>query len=278
MDENLVDKQKHAKEFRLRILLTNQCDKKCFTCLNDFQEKGEDFISPEFVEGHIKEYISLCKNKCIRPVISLSGGEPGLHPEFSSILYMAVRSGAKVQVNTNGLIDELVWDKYSPVDIRYHMGHGLRNKVVYGQTAVFILSELYSVTDVRLFMTPFHEGGMKIKTFAEYHSSEHFRTVVYPQMLSVLGDYFPVSGRHTGVQENRGAGCECCSNECITLKALWLFPNNTSSFCPQRDGTAHNDHKSVWDAYHKHKVFGKTFPSTLKKTLQDSVLNLIEEG
>lgn len=252
----MIDKQKHAKEFRLRILLTNRCDRNCPSCLNDFQKKGgEYFIDPDFVEKHIEEYVLLCENKGIQPIISLSGGEPGLHPEFALIVQLAVQSGAKVQLNTNGLVDDLLWDKHK-VDVRYHMGHDLRNKVVFGQTAVFILSDFYTVEETKKFIEPFYLGGMKIKTFAEYFSSEYFRTFTYPVWLLELGNYFPLTGRHTGVQENRGNGCDGCKNECVTLKALWLFPDNTSSFCPQGKGKNHKSFRhAMTSAYLKHKNY-----------------------
>ncbi|MFW6272886.1 MAG: hypothetical protein ACOC2U_03805 [bacterium] len=34
-----IDKQIHANEFKLRILVTNDCNKSCKFCLNDFQPK-----------------------------------------------------------------------------------------------------------------------------------------------------------------------------------------------------------------------------------------------
>lgn len=252
----MIDKQKHANEFRLRILLTNECDKECANCLNDFQKKSNDFISVEFVQKHILEYVSFCSNNDIKPIISLSGGEPGLHPQFIQILMAAVESGAKVQVNTNGLIDKFFlsfWEEAKDIDIRYHMGHDLRNKIIAGQTAVFILQEHYTVKETFDFIKPFHEGDMKIKTFADYYASEAFRTEVYPKWLEMLSEYFPINGRHTGVQENRGTGCTGCQKTCVTLKALWLFPNNTSSFCPQRPGIiSENIKKIMLDAYKTH--------------------------
>jgi len=250
----MIDKQKHANEFRLRILLTNKCDKKCFTCLNEFQSKGIDFISPIFVKKYVYEYVQLCKSKKVYPIISLSGGEPGLHPEFGLILEEAKNSGAKIQVNTNGLVDDVICD-LDGVDVRYHMGHGLRNKIIPGQTAIFVLSELYSVIDNINFIKPFYDGGMKIKVFVEYYSTEYFKSNIYPQMMAILNDFFPVSGRFTGIQENRGKGCWNCKKICITLKALWLFPNNTSSFCPQRLGNNSEDVKAtLLTAYNNHLV------------------------
>ncbi|RLG68166.1 MAG: hypothetical protein DRO11_09375 [Methanobacteriota archaeon] len=246
----MIDKQKHRNEFRLRILLTNKCDKNCDNCLNDFQNKGSNFIDPYFTKKHIDEYVQLCKDKEIQPIISLSGGEPGLHKEFAKIYHFASRSGARVQINTNGLIDSHVFDSYGP-DIRYHMGHELRNTVVPGQTAVIVVSESYSYEETKAFIKIFHDGGMKIKTFADYYSSENFRVTVYPKMLLKLSECFSLNGRHTGVQENRGSGCTGCNKDCVTLKALWLFPNNTSNYCPQMDKTVNI---SVEEAYYKHLV------------------------
>ena len=253
----MINKQKHRNEFRLRILLTNKCDKECANCLNDFQDKGEDFIDPYFAKEHIDSYVSLCKKKSIHPIISLSGGEPGLHKEFAQIYYFAALSGARVQINTNGLIDTHVYDSYGP-DIRYHMGHGLRNTIVKGQTAVIVVSESYSYEETKAFIKIFHDGGMKIKTFADYYSSENFRINVYPAMLLKLSEHFKLNGRHTGVQENRGRGCTGCTKDCVTLKALWLFPDNTSNFCPQKQGQSH---VTAEKAYYYHLVGSIVPPS-----------------
>lgn len=246
----MINKQKHRDELRLRILLTNKCDKECSNCLNDFQAKGSNFIDPEFVRMHINNYVDLCKSKNLTPIISLSGGEPGLHKDFDKIYNFAAISGANVQINTNGLIDNHMFDSYGP-SIRYHMGHGLRNTVVPGQTAVIVMGENYTYEETKAFINIFHSGGMYIKTFADYYSSEKFRTVEYPKILNRLSKHFSLNGRHTGIQENRGHGCTGCTNNCVTLKALWLFPNNTSDFCPQGDKKVN---LSAEEAYYKHLV------------------------
>ncbi len=47
-----------------------------------------------------------------------------------------------------------------------------------------------------------------------------------------------IKARYTGIQQNRGIGCTGCTNKCITLKALWLFPNGRTSTCPQLEAHA----------------------------------------
>lgn len=39
---DVFDKRIHQDEFKLRLLLTNACNKNCVFCLNDFQDKPSD--------------------------------------------------------------------------------------------------------------------------------------------------------------------------------------------------------------------------------------------
>lgn len=40
--------------------------------------------------------------------------------------------------------------------------------------------------------------------------------------------------------ENRGQMCDDCNDHCVTLKALWVFPNGTACPCPNLKYTVHN--------------------------------------
>ena len=235
----MLDKMIHQKEFRLRIMLTDFCNMSCENCLNEFQPKGvmyknANYASPGKVMILIRDYVSFCEGMNIKPVVSFTGGEPGFHPYFIQIIDYAKKfKNLKIQVNTNGIVDNLYWDR-NGVDIRYHVGPDLLNPIMEGQTAVFVVKEPSTINEVIDFLTPFHLGGMKIKTFADFHSREHFLDTIYPYMIEEINKCFPVSGRFTGKQINRGDGCYNCEKRCITLKALWMFPDNTYSPCPQR--------------------------------------------
>ena len=47
---SLFNKLIHQDEFRLRILMTDGCNKNCSFCLNDFQKKPE---APRFVDQDV---------------------------------------------------------------------------------------------------------------------------------------------------------------------------------------------------------------------------------
>jgi hypothetical protein len=255
----MIDKKIHEKEFRLRIMLTDSCNKDCDECLNEFQPKGTMYNNCNLVDPYkamalITNYVHFCNNMKIQPILSLTGGEPSIHPYFIEIVNHAKKyKSLKTQVNTNGAVDCLYWDN-SGVDVRYHVGPGLNNKIIEGQTAVYVIKESDTVNEVIEFLAPFSFGGMKIKTFADFHASDTFCNSLYPEMLKEINKCFYVSGRHTGIQINRGDGCYNCEKKCITLKALWLFPDNTCSPCPQRREFFNKDIDtlSIFHAYNFH--------------------------
>lgn len=250
---DLIDKQIHGDEFRLRILLTNDCNLKCNNCLNDFQKKGHDFIDIDIVKKVLSDYNTFCWFVGINnPVVSFSGGEPGLHPMFPEIMdYVKKFEDFKIQLNTNGEVDKRSWNS-DRVDIRYHIGSGFDNNITKDQTAVIIIKEDYEVNTTLIpFLYPFYKGGMKIKSFVDYYSEPFFKKSEYPRILKELNKTIPVSGRFTGVQENRGKGCDDCKKNCVTLKALWVFPNGKCSPCPQSDGVEYTE-KEILKAYKFH--------------------------
>ena len=250
--DNLINKQIHAKEFRLRVLLTNDCNKNCLNCLNDFQDVRSDFINVDLVKEVLDDYNTFCYFSGINnPVVSFSGGEPGLHKSFPEIIKYAKQfSEYKIQVNTNGLVDQYDWDSDN-IDIRYHIGRGLNNKIIAGQKAVYIIRETDTVKSLLSFLTPFYKGGMILKSFVDFDASKEFITYQYPYILSQLQRSIRISGRFTGIQENRGEGCNDCLKKCITLKALWVFPNGYCSPCPQSKGIKYSK-EEMFEAYKFH--------------------------
>ena len=102
---NLFDKKIHQDEFRLRILMTNGCNKSCSFCLNDFQKKPNG--KPEFIDvmqawKACSYYCAFMHDKKEKPIITFSGGEPGIHPDIHKIIRTAKRFDAFVKVVTNG--------------------------------------------------------------------------------------------------------------------------------------------------------------------------------
>lgn len=251
----IIDKFIHKDEFRLRILLTNECNKNCHNCLNDFQDKGTDYIDPELVYRAINDYHLFSYLKEFKPIVSFSGGEPGLHPDFPEIMDYARQMSVNVQLNTNGLVDHRTWPDTgdnTDIDIRYHIGSGLDSVKHSGQTAVFIITDEMTMPYIVNYLMPFYKAGMKIKTFVDFFGTDKLKTYYYPRILKELNYFFPVSGRFTGIQENRGSGCAGCKKTCVTLKALWLFPNGKCSPCPQKPGKRYS--RNQMDAAYNHHL------------------------
>jgi len=69
----------HRDEFRLRILLTNDCNKDCHFCLNDFQPKGKTYVHAFDVIDCIRAYGQFMKSIKEKSIVTFAGGEPGLH-------------------------------------------------------------------------------------------------------------------------------------------------------------------------------------------------------
>lgn len=247
----MLNRSIHKKEFRLRILLTNKCNENCHNCLNDFQAKGTDFIDPKLVYRALTDYFVFSYLYDFKPIVSFSGGEPGLHPKFPEIMHFAQKLPIKIQLNTNGLVDKRAWVNYK-VDIRYHVGENLQSTKHSTGTAVLVITDAMSLENIIGYLKPFYLAGMKIKTFVDFFGSVELKNE-YPILLKKLNKCFPTIGRFTGIQENRGPGCDNCTKECITLKALWVYPNGKCSPCPQKSGKKYS-RKQLLNAYNFHKV------------------------
>jgi cyclic pyranopterin phosphate synthase len=89
---------------KLRLVVTNECNLNCFYCHNEGQPKSSDFLSNDLFV-HILRLIS--SGSCYLEKVTLSGGEPLLHPyleDFVRELSSVTRSRTVV---TNGiLLDE----------------------------------------------------------------------------------------------------------------------------------------------------------------------------
>ena len=230
----MCDKNIHRGEFRLRIITTNSCDKNCFFCLNDFQiEKAPaKFINYETTIDAIKTYSNFMNRKEELPIVTFSGGEPGLHPQLGSMIATAKYLGAIVKVVTNGLalsqklldwvdnwhvgiMDEQSFDSYN------------RKKNIQVQKVVTFETIPDELEKLILFYIP----KIKVKLFENFHEEPNWTGDLIQYMIWKYPNH--VTTRFTGKQINRGEGCLSCEKKCITLKALWMFPDNTVSACPQ---------------------------------------------
>jgi len=86
----------NVNPFLLIILPTNRCNLDCQYCPPTKTKQKMDITSKDF-----NQLIQICKNDKI-PFISFSGGEPTLHPQFASMVKLAVRHVPLINLNTNG--------------------------------------------------------------------------------------------------------------------------------------------------------------------------------
>ena len=247
----LFDKNIHRDEFRLRILMTDGCNKSCSFCLNDFQPKPKGkpkFICHSDAWSAITTYCALMQMNKRQPVVTFSGGEPGIHPSIHDILATARRHGAFVKVVTNGTalyLSELrnfvdCWHvsvtgksqeiidflKYNPgynVQIQHVVNHGEYPWRLYAAEALYDLVRFYGAHElpIKLWVNFFDSPGRQ----------ETSRKLI--EHTAALFPKFEIKSRFTGKQENRGEACSDCRKDCVTLKALWVFPDGTASTCPQ---------------------------------------------
>ena len=235
-----LDKDIHRNEFRLRVLTTNTCNQECSYCLNDFQNKiPEYFIDVDFAKRIIEEYCFFMKfNVQSTPLINISGGEPGIHPGIHDIV-RAPSSASKVMLNTNGTALKLTdLDPY--VDHwRVHVFNTdptLLNHINRTQAQiVFVVTEDTSMNQLDEIIRFYSYHNIEIKLFVDFNCSEYFLHV-FPAMVQAMKLKYPkaiIKTRFTGLQKNRGKACKGCNERCITLKALWVFPEGYVSTCPQ---------------------------------------------
>ena len=235
----VIDKTIHKDEFRCRILLTNACNKSCKNCLNDFQKsKKPTIMLDEFLA---KRIISDYEDKVIG-TITLSGGEIGLHPGVFNIV-KHVKASRLVAVTNGTLLNRPEWEEMKEFIDEVHIGitslptermlYFLRNytgKVVFQ----YVVGMDY---DYEFLRTLAYGELYTVKLFEDFYAPQSF-DLEYANVVHKLAEEFPdvdIKGRFTGVQENRGQGCNGCGRRCVTLKGMWVFPNGQVSPCPQRE-------------------------------------------
>lgn len=97
---NLYGTTKH-----MNIIVTNQCNRKCQFCIarKNTNKIGNSFLSL----ANVEKAISFCKKENIQ-TISLTGGEPSLHPDIFKIVEMFHSNGFEVSIYTNYDFPEIV--------------------------------------------------------------------------------------------------------------------------------------------------------------------------
>ncbi|QLQ36713.1 radical SAM protein [Micromonospora robiginosa] len=86
---------------KIRLIVTAKCNLDCFYCHNEGQAKEETFISPVQVEviGGALDAASLRASE-----VTISGGEPLLHPELAEIIGLADAFADHVTMVSNGIL------------------------------------------------------------------------------------------------------------------------------------------------------------------------------
>jgi hypothetical protein len=259
-DKMIHDKMIHANEFRLRVLLTNYCNKNCSFCLNDFQAKTPTKYAPPFdLMDCIRAYGQFMRSIKQESIITFSGGEPGLHPMLNIILASARHHCNIVKVATNGLaLDE---NHLHYVDKWHVHPTGPDEKIIAFKKLTDTICVQIVVTDkmshekLLELVTYYIFRNIPVKLFADFYSVD--RDKVFDKIREIMVLFPEVSSRFTGRQINRGPACAGCEKDCVTLKALWYFPDGTASTCPQGARPLYDD--DSWDetmdkAYKAHEV------------------------
>jgi len=257
----MIDKMIHKDEFRLRMLLTNQCNKHCSFCLNDFQPKEpKAHIHRKTALECLKAYGNFMKSIGEKSIVTFSGGEPGIYNWLDLLLKHARYYCDVVKVVTNGTALKHKRDKY--VDC-WHVGVTYKDYKIKdfarsctkNVIAQLVVTENTSYIHLMCVIRFYLNAGIKVKLFADFNSEkqEYLR-----ERIESLIDHFGegVYTRFTGEQKNRGAACTNCNRKCVTLKALWVFPDGSSSTCPQ-------GHAELFKGEDWHRVIKKAYEAHL---------------
>jgi len=246
------DKQIHADEFKLRILMTDGCNKSCGFCLNDFQPKPKNeptFINRTFVYPAIRAYANLFRDRYPLQVY-FSGGEPTLHPNLVELVEWAKGYDCRVTLNTNGSFSNELEAQLGSVDCMhfgvYSVDENLAHRIQRMKgTVQCVYSQRFPYVDFQ-FLSFYLDYGLPIKVFGDLFEDP----AGYAAFAEKVVHQFPgadLQFRFIGLQENRGIGCNNCDRYCVTLKGAWIFPDGTTSHCPQKcKGEVYDPSYSQW--------------------------------
>lgn len=226
----------HDDDMRLRILVKNGCNLRCSYCLNDFQEKGNDTVSIVRVHFAIKEYSRYCNENELKPIVTFSGGEPGLWKFLPEACKISKESGCETKVCTNGKalehhipnVDRWHVHIFGPKFTLPHWCTPENTVLQYVATGNTEIEKVFDIIEAR--------GMYPLKFFVDFNSPNIQK--ISKKLEQICAGYDNVYARYTGVQPNRGTACTGCKRKCITLKGIWLFPSGDMSTCPQRQPQA----------------------------------------
>jgi hypothetical protein len=197
-----------------------------------------------------------------RSIITFSGGEPGIHPTLPIHLRNAKVYCDVVKVVTNGSAFHIDYKDF--VD-HWHFGVTDNNqriidisKYTKNMLVQIVVTDSMSVVELVDRVSFYHSEGILVKLFSDFHAKN--KDMIEAKMNGVMESFGPegVCTRFTGIQINRGKACEGCQKECVTLKALWYFPDGTSSTCPQGMVAKYDDDswdKTMEKAYAAHQYY-----------------------
>jgi len=98
----------------MAVEISNNCNAKCPVCLGD--NRGTFEMSLEEIRGLVDEAI---RDQGTIGVLTLSGGEPTIHPQFFEILSMLDRPEiGRINLNSNGL--RIAWEAEFVARLRQH--------------------------------------------------------------------------------------------------------------------------------------------------------------
>jgi len=249
----VFDKSIHRDEFRLRILMTDGCNKNCSFCLNDFQPKPRgkpEFIDAAFAAQLISVYCHKMELIGKQPIVTFSGGEPGIHPKIHTIVRYAKRRGAVVKVVTNGTalyltpLKEFVdcWhvsvtkkDENLIEFLETNPGYNVQIQHVLIRGHEFLGRKYFPLREPYELIKFYGPKRLPIKLWVDFFDSKEDKKSTEGAIIGLVSLFpdYEIKSRFAGRQENRGIACRGCERDCVTLKALWAFPDNTVSVCPQ---------------------------------------------
>ncbi|GID31727.1 radical SAM protein [Paractinoplanes brasiliensis] len=86
---------------KLRLITTGACNLACFYCHNEGQAKEDTFARP----GDLRRVSTAVRDRgLLVSEVTISGGEPLLHPELDDIVSLAADVCARVTMVSNGLL------------------------------------------------------------------------------------------------------------------------------------------------------------------------------
>lgn len=100
VEDNYVSKD---NVFRVEWNLGKRCNYDCSYCSPSIHDKKSDHLSFEVIKKNVNKLVSHARKSDKKIRISLTGGEPFIHPEFFSILkYMKENGVDRISVTSNG--------------------------------------------------------------------------------------------------------------------------------------------------------------------------------